>query len=154
GLRLPLEPLPRARPGVPSVEHRLDRDRAVEPQVPGPEDDPHAAAAEDRFDLIAQDARQSRILRRVRGAVVGGREEHIQVGAWTWRGGNGDDNQFNGLLTVAFMPGQRRRPGKFLNREIPMTTTSDLMKRHFETLVADPAAWRGLIADDIEWELA
>ena len=81
GLRLPLEPLPRARPGVPSVEHRLDRDRAVEPEVPGPEDDPHAAAAEDRFDLIAQDARQSRILRRVRGAVVGGREEHIQVGA-------------------------------------------------------------------------
>ena len=35
-----------------------------------------------------------------------------------------------------------------------MTTTSDLMKRHFETLVADPAAWRGLIADDLEWELA
>src|SRR5436309_13529286 len=34
-----------------------------------------------------------------------------------------------------------------------MTTASDLLKRHFETLVADPAAWRELIADDLEWEL-
>jgi uncharacterized protein len=41
----------------------------------------------------------------------------------------------------------------FLNREIPMTTASDLLKRHIETLVADPAAWRELIADNLEWEL-
>ena len=34
-----------------------------------------------------------------------------------------------------------------------MTTASDLLQRHFETLVADPAAWRELIADDLEWEL-
>src|SRR5947199_5775896 len=47
-----------------------------------------------------------------------------------------------------------RRPNIFLNREISMTTASDLLNRHFETLVADPAAWRGLIADDLEWELA
>src|SRR5207245_11481787 len=40
------------------------------------------------------------------------------------------------------------------SRKIPMTTASDLLKRHFETLVADPAAWRGLIADGLEWELA
>jgi len=34
-----------------------------------------------------------------------------------------------------------------------MTTASDLLQRHFETLVADPTAWRELIADDLEWEL-
>ena len=34
-----------------------------------------------------------------------------------------------------------------------MTTASDLLKRHFETLVADPVAWGELIADDLEWEL-
>ena len=34
-----------------------------------------------------------------------------------------------------------------------MTTASDLLQRHFATLVADPAAWRELIADDLEWEL-
>ena len=34
-----------------------------------------------------------------------------------------------------------------------MTTAPDLLKRHVETLVADPAAWGRLIADDLEWEL-
>jgi ketosteroid isomerase-like protein len=34
-----------------------------------------------------------------------------------------------------------------------MATASDLLKRHFETLVANPAAWGQLIADDLEWEL-
>jgi hypothetical protein len=34
-----------------------------------------------------------------------------------------------------------------------MTVASDLLKRHFETLIADPAAWGELISDDLEWEL-
>ena len=34
-----------------------------------------------------------------------------------------------------------------------MMTASELLQRHFETLVADPAAWGEVIADDLEWEL-
>ena len=34
-----------------------------------------------------------------------------------------------------------------------MMTASELLQQHFATLVADPAAWRELIADDLEWEL-
>jgi len=34
-----------------------------------------------------------------------------------------------------------------------MTTASDLLQRHFETLVEDNARWRTLIADDVLWEL-
>jgi len=34
-----------------------------------------------------------------------------------------------------------------------MTTASDLLKRHFETLVAAPAEWGELISDDLEWNL-
>jgi hypothetical protein len=40
----------------------------------------------------------------------------------------------------------------FLNRESSMATAPDLLKRHVETLVADPASWQGLIADDLKWE--
>src|SRR3954466_1262825 len=35
-----------------------------------------------------------------------------------------------------------------------MSIASDLMYRHFETLVADNARWQTLIADNLVWELA
>ena len=35
-----------------------------------------------------------------------------------------------------------------------MTIASDLLQRHFQTLVSDNAQWQTLIADDILWELA
>jgi uncharacterized protein len=34
-----------------------------------------------------------------------------------------------------------------------MTIASDLLRRHFETLVGDNAQWQTLIADDLVWEL-
>jgi uncharacterized protein len=34
-----------------------------------------------------------------------------------------------------------------------MTTASALLRRHFETLIADPAQWQTLISDDLAWEL-
>ena len=34
-----------------------------------------------------------------------------------------------------------------------MTIASDLMRQHFDTLVADNQRWQGLIADDLVWEL-
>jgi ketosteroid isomerase-like protein len=34
-----------------------------------------------------------------------------------------------------------------------MTIASDLLHRHFQTLVADNAQWQTLIADDLVWEL-
>jgi ketosteroid isomerase-like protein len=34
-----------------------------------------------------------------------------------------------------------------------MTIASDLLQRHFQTLVDDNAQWQMLIADDIVWEL-
>jgi len=34
-----------------------------------------------------------------------------------------------------------------------MTIASDLLQRHFQTLVDDNAQWQTLIADDIVWEL-
>ena len=34
-----------------------------------------------------------------------------------------------------------------------MTTASDLLQRHFQTLVEDNAQWQTLIADDLVWEL-
>jgi uncharacterized protein len=34
-----------------------------------------------------------------------------------------------------------------------MTIASDLLRRHFGTLVADNAQWQTLIADDLLWEL-
>src|SRR4051812_19835820 len=34
-----------------------------------------------------------------------------------------------------------------------MTTASDLLQRHFQTLVVDNAQWQTLIADDLVWEL-
>jgi|GEM_PF-5408980 len=36
----------------------------------------------------------------------------------------------------------------------PMSSASDLLERHLQTLVADPAHWQSLIADDIVWEFA
>ena len=34
-----------------------------------------------------------------------------------------------------------------------MTVASDLLQRHFQTLVADNTQWQTLIADDLLWEL-
>jgi uncharacterized protein len=34
-----------------------------------------------------------------------------------------------------------------------MTTASDLLQRHIQTLVADNPQWQTLIADDLVWEL-
>jgi ketosteroid isomerase-like protein len=34
-----------------------------------------------------------------------------------------------------------------------MTTASDLLRRHFETLIRDNSQWQTLIADDLVWEL-
>ena len=34
-----------------------------------------------------------------------------------------------------------------------MTIASDLLQRHFQTLVEDNAQWQTLIADDLVWEL-
>ena len=34
-----------------------------------------------------------------------------------------------------------------------MATAADLLRRHFETLLADNARWQTLIADDVTWEL-
>ena len=34
-----------------------------------------------------------------------------------------------------------------------MTIASDLLQRHFETLVGDNVQWQTLIADDLVWEL-
>src|SRR4029453_3552270 len=34
-----------------------------------------------------------------------------------------------------------------------MTIASELLQRHFETMVADNARWQTLIADDLVWEL-
>src|SRR5437763_844978 len=34
-----------------------------------------------------------------------------------------------------------------------MTIATDLLQRHFQTLVADNARWQTLIADDLVWEL-
>src|SRR3954453_5952009 len=35
-----------------------------------------------------------------------------------------------------------------------MTIASDLLEKHIQTLVAEPAQWQTLIADDLVWELA
>jgi ketosteroid isomerase-like protein len=34
-----------------------------------------------------------------------------------------------------------------------MPTAADLLRQHFETLVADNAQWQALIAEDLVWEL-
>jgi hypothetical protein len=39
------------------------------------------------------------------------------------------------------------------NRDPLMSIASDLLQRHFQTLVADNAQWQTLIADDLVWEL-
>jgi ketosteroid isomerase-like protein len=40
-----------------------------------------------------------------------------------------------------------------VNEETSMTIASELLHRHFQTLVADHAQWQTLIADDLVWEL-
>ena len=44
--------------------------------------------------------------------------------------------------------------GPTRGKTIHMTTGSDLLQRHFETLVDDNARWQDLISDDLVWELA
>jgi ketosteroid isomerase-like protein len=39
------------------------------------------------------------------------------------------------------------------NEETEMTIASELLQRHFQTLVEDHAQWQTLIADDLVWEL-
>jgi ketosteroid isomerase-like protein len=41
-----------------------------------------------------------------------------------------------------------------MEQEPPMSTASDLLHRHFQTLVDDNEQWQTLIADDLVWELA
>lgn len=50
---------------------------------------------------------------------------------------------------------QKRKTQKDLPQHSPfkMTTASDLLQRHFQTLVEDNAQWQTLIADDVVWEL-
>ena len=36
---------------------------------------------------------------------------------------------------------------------LKMTTASDLLQRHFQTLVEDNAQWQTLITDDVVWQL-
>jgi len=45
-------------------------------------------------------------------------------------------------------------PTPTVRQETKMTIASDLLRRHFETLVDDHAQWQTLIADDLVWELA
>jgi ketosteroid isomerase-like protein len=40
-----------------------------------------------------------------------------------------------------------------VNQETQMTIATDLLQRHFATLVADNGRWQTLIADEILWEL-
>jgi hypothetical protein len=74
------EPREFMRPGVRAAEEHLERNGAVEAQVPGLVDDAHAAAAEDRLDLVTRDLRQGRLVRWVYGRLGGGREEGVEVG--------------------------------------------------------------------------
>ena len=62
-----LEPVLLAPPRVPADEHHFQGHRPVQPLVPGPEDDPHAAAPEDRLHLVAGDLRQRTIVPQLRG---------------------------------------------------------------------------------------
>src|SRR5207245_7972393 len=43
---------------------------------------------------------------------------------------------------------------RILDYEQMPTNASDLLRKHIETLVDDPAQWQTLIADKISWELA
>jgi hypothetical protein len=62
-LGLALEARPLVRAGVGAGQEHLERDGAVQAQVPGLVDDAHAAAAEHCFDLVARDAREGRLFR-------------------------------------------------------------------------------------------
>src|SRR5206468_7784702 len=79
-LGLPLEPFPLVRDGGAAAEQRLDGDGSVEPEMPRLEDHAHAAAAEDRLDLVAGDAREGVFLQRPGGRVVRSGKQGIQVG--------------------------------------------------------------------------
>ena len=57
GLGLVLEPRQLRRPGEAAVEHHLEGDRAVEPEVPGPIDQAHAAPPQDVAHEVTGDFR-------------------------------------------------------------------------------------------------
>ena len=48
---------------------------------------------------------------------------------------------------------KRRRKKNHHSIPFKMTIASDLLQRHFQTLVEDNAQWQTLIADDLVWEL-
>jgi ketosteroid isomerase-like protein len=48
---------------------------------------------------------------------------------------------------------KRKRKRNHHNIPFKMTIASDLLQRHFQTLVEDNAQWQTLIADDVVWEL-
>ena len=48
---------------------------------------------------------------------------------------------------------KRRRNKNYHSIPYKMTIASDLLQRHFQTLVEDNAQWQTLIADDLVWEL-
>jgi ketosteroid isomerase-like protein len=54
-------------------------------------------------------------------------------------------------LTVLGYNGSDLNPN--VSEGTSMTIASDLLQRHFQTLVADNAQWQTLIADDLLWEL-
>ena len=71
-LGLALEPRPLVRPGEGPGQEHLEGDRAVEPQVPRPVDDAHAAPTQLPLHLVAGDPRQlGRRRRRGPGAARG-----------------------------------------------------------------------------------
>jgi hypothetical protein len=48
---------------------------------------------------------------------------------------------------------KRRRNKNYHSIPYKMTIASDVLQRHFQTLVEDNAQWQTLIADDLIWEL-
>jgi hypothetical protein len=81
--RLALEPLPLLGARVRVREEHLQGDDAAETQVPGPEDDPHAAAAEHGLHFVTRDPRQGGGVSRGRrhcARLLPCREERVEFG--------------------------------------------------------------------------
>ena len=79
--RLAAEPLPLGRPGVRAGQDHLERDRAVQVEVPGLVHDAHAAAADLVNDLVTGHQRRGEV-GRLRDA-----ERHHAAGRPAGRGG-------------------------------------------------------------------
>ena len=124
-LGLAPEPLPLGRPGVRPGQDHLQRDGAVEGELPGLVDDAHPAAADLPDDLVAGDQRRGEIdrrhvrrawagaeldLRRVRTRHPGQRGERRFVGPPFGREGPGEVAGRRGRGPVA---GDDEQPGLF-----------------------------------------